>query len=548
MENKIVIFLLTFVFLFCPNVLHADSEWIVVTVDHLGDVGRFTSIDLNDYGEPYISYSDETDGNLKYAYYAGDNEWRFHSFDESGVVNSSTSIEVEGCCYPHISYIDGDTGYLMYARWNEAVNFRVSVVDNSIDGGKSTSLSLDKNNNPHISYIDKHTDSLKYAYWDGGKWIIETVDNNIEFSSTSLQFDSQYNPHISYYGYSNPLNLKYAFWNGENWTIEIVDEKFISPWCSNCISLALDDENQAHISYGAYTYNTSTQLKYATQENNTWQNSTLDSPDSGWYLSIALDSNEFPHISYYDYEYYDLKYCYWNGDNWMIDTISQYGYDTSIALDESDNVHISYYHAGMKALMYATTASNLFTAPSKQNPNNMIYLGVIVGAIILLITGFTSRLTFSKKKRKVKMIQSSTKKTKKHPLESLRDQTKSENENKIITEYERVLDEFNNLKNKSHQIKIDDIDRLFKDNELEEALTLIKKRTKEYDKFQKHKTEIKDIQQSINELTTRVANGKLSSDAFSTANTNLERKKRDLEEQLWKLRNKLFKDEYEKPF
>lgn len=52
-------------------------------------------------------------------------------------------------------------------------------------------------------------------------------------------------------------------------------------------------------------------LKYATNSSGEWQTFTIDSDGNvGWYTSIALDSNDKVHISYY-YDYYnkDLKYA-----------------------------------------------------------------------------------------------------------------------------------------------------------------------------------------------------------------------------------------------
>jgi hypothetical protein len=78
--------------------------------------------------------------------------------------------------------------------------------------------------------------------------------------------------------------------------------------------------------------------------------------DVGWDTSIDLDSSDRPHISYYDYGNYDLKYARWIGTYWSIETVDatgDVGSDTSLALDSNDQPHISYYDGTNKVLKYA---------------------------------------------------------------------------------------------------------------------------------------------------------------------------------------------------
>ena len=82
--------------------------------------------------------------------------------------------------------------------------------------------------------------------------------------------------------------------------------------------------------------------------------------------SIAIDSYNKVHISYYDVSNRDLKYVtgYPSGP-WDIQTVDSSVYvllyfysivNTSIATDSNNKVHISYYDATNDDLKYATNA------------------------------------------------------------------------------------------------------------------------------------------------------------------------------------------------
>ena len=71
-----------------------------------------------------------------------------------------------------------------------------------------------------------------------------------------------------------------------------------------------------------------------------WEISIVDSAIVSWmYTSLALDSNNNPHISYIGP---GIKYAYWDG-NWHTERVDGGEGCASIALDSNDNPHISYY-------------------------------------------------------------------------------------------------------------------------------------------------------------------------------------------------------------
>jgi hypothetical protein len=71
---------------------------------------------------------------------------------------------------------------------------------------------------------------------------------------------------------------------------------------------------------------------------------------------MAVDTAGRPHIAYYDQTLGNLKYAYWNGSTWVIsivDSAGNVGKFVSLALDSQNIAHISYYDVSNKDLLYA---------------------------------------------------------------------------------------------------------------------------------------------------------------------------------------------------
>ncbi len=117
-------------------------------------------------------------------------------------------------------------------------------------------------------------------------------------------------------------------------------------------TIALDSNNQAHISYYDSSNN---ELKYSNFDGNKWSIDFID-PAGGYgaYPSIAIDNLNQPHMSYYGNG--DLKYAYLKWMEWqteMVDFVGDVGYHTSLALDSDNHPHISYYDNSNTDLKYA---------------------------------------------------------------------------------------------------------------------------------------------------------------------------------------------------
>src|SRR3989338_4275342 len=174
------------------------------------------------------------------------------------------------------------------------------------------------------------------------EWTIEAVDAPKIFTvpyQRAIAVDGYDKPHVAY----GRDRLYYAYFDGSQWQYETVDS---SPGVGYYASIALDSNNKAHISYYYYD-ETNGHLKYATNVSGAWVVSTVDSAAIvGMYTSIAVDSDNKVHISYFDEIYEDLKYATNASGAWVVsavDSSGDVGKYTSIAIDSDNKAHISYY-------------------------------------------------------------------------------------------------------------------------------------------------------------------------------------------------------------
>ncbi len=178
--------------------------------------------------------------------------------------------------------------------------------------------------------------------WPPLAWHSECVDcppSIHSISHGSIALDSEGHPHVAYGG----VKLYHAWYDGTGWRAEVADANFqVGAWAA----IDLDQNDYPHISY--YDYDTG-DLKYAHWNGTTWVSETVDT-DGGWDSYIVVDSQDRPHIAYRDAKGFSgtaVKYAHWDGSTWQIDTIAALvssisSRDTTLALDTNDLPHISY--------------------------------------------------------------------------------------------------------------------------------------------------------------------------------------------------------------
>jgi len=220
--------------------------------------------------------------------------------------------------------------------------WHIETVDSEVNVGGPNSLALGRNGYPHISYWDGG--ALKYAYQDALGWHIETVEDRSGGSYISLALDRDGYPHIGYSRHDGrscfESFVKYAYQDASGWHIETVEDRSGGSY----ISLALDRDGHPHISY-SYSG-----LKYAYRDVSGWHIETVVE-SGGSDISLALDKGGYPHISQFECGGWmcpvgDLKYVYQDASGWRIEIVDTglgpTGGYSFLALDDGGYPHISY--------------------------------------------------------------------------------------------------------------------------------------------------------------------------------------------------------------
>jgi len=237
-------------------------------------------------------------------------------------------------------------------------SWHTEVIDTGSNAGRRSSIAIDSNDNVHITYTNL-AGELKYGLLEGSTWTFTLLEDNTALSYNAIAVseieypDSIGFPQIAYY--SSGLGFDYCdyfVFDGSSW----VDTTIDTYYAGVDVSIALDGNDNPHVSYlcsSGYLY-----LRYAHFDGSTWAVSTVDdNPNVGHYSSIAVESSTgFPHISYYDDDNDDLKHARFNGSSWdieVVDSNGSVGRHSSIAIDSNDYPSISYRDVTNQALKYA---------------------------------------------------------------------------------------------------------------------------------------------------------------------------------------------------
>lgn len=138
--------------------------------------------------------------------------------------------------------------------------------------------------------------------------------------------------------------------SASTWDVEVFDTNVVG---ARNISTAIDSLGDVHVVYYDKVATRAVNLMYAVRRSGIWLSpvviETNSSTGPGRRVSMGLDSNDIPHISYDVFSSTGgnpvLRYATLNGSNWEIETIDNSGMensDSSLVVDAAGSPHVIY--------------------------------------------------------------------------------------------------------------------------------------------------------------------------------------------------------------
>jgi hypothetical protein len=314
----------------------SDSRWECTNVDTNGNVGSLSSIDFDSNNNPWVSYRDSTNDDVKVARYVGSGgfncavtTWSCISIDSDYEISEGgfySKLLIDS--YDNVNilyYTAGTEDNLVIARiknWKTgggcdnntfATSWDCYAIDNSGSVGLYSSIAVDRSGTPWIAYYDQNFNDVKIAKYVG----IGGNCNSTKWQCTILHSTNDIGAYI-----------------------DLAIGSDDRPWIA---TKDLTGNNLVLLTTNRGAGNDCTNLN--------WDCYTIDSTgDVGSNPSIVLDSSNRPWVSYWDATNTSLKIArnVVSGGTgcaiattWTCITIdntsTDYGFNSSIAINPGDD-------------------------------------------------------------------------------------------------------------------------------------------------------------------------------------------------------------------
>jgi hypothetical protein len=204
-------------------------------------------------------------------------------------------------------------------------------------------------------------------------------------SFCTLRLDSKQRPHISYADHGTGLGarLRHAEWDGNSWKVTPITIQ-AGAVVAYYTGLALDANDKPFFSYYDYAdpgNNFRLRMRSVFWIDDHWEARTVDAQGgSGKFNDAVIDSAGRPQIAYANVkaETSGLRYAIWNGSSWMTEILEGGAgpvpvFSVAMLLDKRDNPHITYSLTQTGTIKYATKVGGQWVMQAVDSVRQVAY-------------------------------------------------------------------------------------------------------------------------------------------------------------------------------
>ena len=344
-----------------------NHQWAETTADYTDEAGNWNSIAVDSNGHVHVVHINGGNYQIRHSVYDGSN-WNSVKINDCGHTYCwDIDMVIDDNDDLHVAYTTYNTNYetLVYMHY-DGTSWSDTEVSVSANFGP-VGIAVDSKNHPHISHAvsGQHCgDGLRLASYTGSAWTYRSVDiGSNRGCDSDIVIDGNDDIYISYQ-VRDQSKLKVATNKSGSWDLYTADSgaSTSSLYPGYMTSMAMDGQGQLHI---AHFDDKNDDLRYSTGiTNGQWTTTIVESGGhTGREPSIALDIADNPHIVFYSWSSFHLKYATLNPatSNWVVSTLStaDVGDGDSLFIDQNGDMHVAFYDGDNDVMNYATKSTGL---------------------------------------------------------------------------------------------------------------------------------------------------------------------------------------------
>lgn len=303
-----------------PGTTIGDNSWQKVKIPNT-IYGTYPCLIIDDAGNINIIYSDFANNMINHLLFNAERgEWIKDEVGKFPAGYISCEYSVRG--WVHVSFInlnDFSLALINIPGFRETPDFELLDDGRSYAGGVGQllggDLTVDLNARPHIVYYDAVNGNLKYiSKTMKGDYLDEVVEwEKVLNEQVEFQQAQEVDYYVAYLTSPSSGRKKdttlYAWEPGNNFPTPITE----SLW--DFYKMRLDAVSMKRAIYTLFPSGTTFTITYV--------RSNSSPNDDGIFSAVAVDNEGIPHIAYFDYDYFDLKYARKNPETgqWIVEVV-----------------------------------------------------------------------------------------------------------------------------------------------------------------------------------------------------------------------------------